>query len=116
MAAADALSGVQFHHFNEPMPTVEAWSPEHAGTDWAKAGPAKRNPYHGSSLDPGHRPLGSLSWHADTGEIQGVYVVPERQRQGLATTMLSQARSIDPQVRHSTHLSNSGRAWSVARP
>lgn len=91
--------------------TLEAWKPEHVG-DWQGAHPADRNIYAGSSFDPGHRPVGSVSWHPQTGEIMGIYTDPEHKRRGVASELLRRARQIDPKVHHSENLTDSGRAWS----
>lgn len=104
----------QFHDANETGENahhVEAWLPEHAG-DWSECAPHARSVYHGSFLDPGHRPVGSISWDHQTGEIRGVYAVDEHKRKGVASELLRRAREIDPTVHHSEHLSDSGRAWS----
>lgn len=122
----EALSPDQFKMFQAnpkemggvPHHTVEVWSPEHAGTEWAQARPEERNQYAGSSVDPGHRPMGSFSWHHKTGEIRGLYVEPEHQRQGIATSMLGHARGLAAETRgvtsprHSTQRTNSGEAWA----
>jgi GNAT superfamily N-acetyltransferase len=98
--------------------TVEAWKPEHADTAWAQAHPSERNTYAGSSLDPGIRPISSLSWHHQTGEIKGVYTDPEHQRQGLASSLYGHAQELAavtrgvPKPRHSTFRTSSGDAWA----
>jgi GNAT superfamily N-acetyltransferase len=121
-----ALSPEQFKVFpanpremgGVPHHTVEAWAPEHAGTEWAQARPEERNQYAGSSVDPGHRPIGSISWHHKTGEIRGVYVEKEHQRQGVATALLGQARQTAAGTRgitaprHSPDRTASGEAWA----
>jgi hypothetical protein len=101
-----------------PHHTMEAWAPEHASTDWAKARPEERDQYAGSSLDPGHRPIGSISWHHKTGEIMGVYTAKEHQRRGVATSLYRQAgevaagtRGVKP-PRHSPDRTESGEAWA----
>lgn len=100
--------------------TVEAWRPEHAGSEWAQAHPSERYTYAGSSLDPGTRPMGSLSWHHKTGEIKGVYTDPEHQRQGVASSLYVNAQEIAsttrgvPKPKHSPHRTESGEAWSKA--
>lgn len=120
MAAQDHL-GVQFV-FHKANPnemggisthTLEAWDPEHASSPWAQAHPAERNRYTGSDVDPGIRPIGSISWHHKTGEIRGVYVVPEHQRKGIATAMLHEAQTTPTRSpRHSTDRTTAGDAWA----
>ena len=111
MANPQEMGGIPTH-------TMEAWAPEHAGTDWAKAHPAERNQYAGSSVDPGHRPIGSISWHHKTGEIRGVFVGKEHQRQGIATALLHQASEVAGGTRgvttpkHSPDRTDSGEAWA----
>jgi GNAT superfamily N-acetyltransferase len=126
MAASDNLHPAQFKFFPSshrsmggiPTHTVEAWAPEHADTEWASARPEERSRLHGSFLDPGHRPIASISWHHETGEIRGIYTVPEHQRQGLATAALQQARQAAEGTRgvrpprHSTFRTDSGEAWA----
>jgi GNAT superfamily N-acetyltransferase len=100
------MGGVSHH-------TVEAWAPEHAGTEWAQAHPAERGRWEGSSVDPGHRPMSSLSWHHKTGEIKGVYTAPEHQRQGLASALHADAGQrgvVAP--KHSADRTTSGDAWA----
>ena len=98
--------------------TLEAWSPEHAGTAWAQAHPSERDTYAGSSVDPGHRPISSMSWHHQTGEIKGVYTDPEHRRQGVASALYQHGQEIAgatrgvPKPRHSTFRTNSGDAWA----
>ena len=101
-----------------PTHTIEAWDPEEAKSDWAQARPEDREHYAGSDVDPGTRPVGSLSWHHETGEIKGVYVEPENKRQGIATELLRRARDIAGGTRgvkpprHSTFRTDSGEAWA----
>lgn len=108
-----SMGGISTH-------TVEAWSPEHAGTEWAQAHPSERSTYEGSSLDPGHRPMSSMSWHHKTGEIKGVYTTPEHQRQGVASSLYQKGHEIAaetrgvPKPRHSAFRTASGEAWSKA--
>lgn len=110
-ANPNTMGGVPHH-------TVETWAPEHVETSWAKAHPSDRNTYAGSDLDPGHRPLGSMSWHHKTGEIRGINVEPAHQRQGLATGMFHQAQQVAEstrgvtQPRHSADRTASGDAWA----
>jgi GNAT superfamily N-acetyltransferase len=122
----EALSPDQFKMFpatpkemgGVPHHTVEVWAPEHAGTDWAQARPEERNQYAGSSVDPGTRPMGSFSWHHKTGEIRGLYVEKEHQRQGIATSMYRHAGEVAGQTRgvatpkHSPDRTDSGEAWA----
>lgn len=56
--------------------------------------------------------VGELVWNDATGEITQVEVQAEYRRQGIATQMLTLARSIDARVHHSTTLSQDGAAWS----
>lgn len=61
--------------------------------------------------------IGELSWYGSGQrypEIQNVMVKPSHRRQGLATEMLRRAREIDPNLSHSTDLSDEGRAWRDA--
>ena len=101
-----------------PHHTVETWSSEHADTPWAQAHPAERNAYAGSSIDPGHRPVASLSWHHKTGEILGVHTEPEHRRQGHASKLLSEGRRLAGETRgvtapkHSAQRTDSGEAWA----
>jgi GNAT superfamily N-acetyltransferase len=106
-----SMGGISSH-------TVEAWAPQHVNDPWVQAHPSERNPYAGSSLDPGIRPIASLSWHHRTGEISGVYTVPEHQRQGVATALYQQGQEIAsktrgvPTPRHSEQRTRSGDAWA----
>lgn len=101
-----------------PHHTVEVWHPEHRETEWAQARPEERNQWAGSSVDPGHRPIGSISWHHRTGEIRGVFTDKAHQRQGIATAMLGEARRIAGETRgvtkprHSPQRTDSGEAWA----
>jgi len=101
-----------------PTHTLEAWDPEEAKSDWAQARPEDREHYTGSDVDPGTKPVGSISWHHETGEIRGVYVKPEAQRQGIATELLSRAKDIAGSTRgvrpprHSPQRTDSGEAWA----
>lgn len=53
--------------------------------------------------------------HAD-GEIMRVQVSGPHRRKGVATAMLDYARQANPDVHHSTALTDDGRAWAQARP
>ena len=111
MATPKEMGGVPHH-------TVEAWAPEHAETPWAKARPEERDLWAGSADDPGHRPIGSISWHHKTGEIRGVYVQKEHQRKGIATALFNQAESVAGATRgvttpkHSADRTDAGDAWA----
>ena len=100
--------------------TLEAWSPEHAESAWAQARPEEREQYWGSSSDPGHRPLASMSWQHETGEIKGIYTEPEHQRQGIASSLWTEGHRIAGETRgvkppkHSSFRTASGEAWSKA--
>lgn len=120
-----ALNSEQFRSFkadpDEPggrgYHTVEVWHPEHVGTEWAQARPQERDRYTGSSADPGHRPIGSISWHHRTGEILGMHVVPEHQRQGVATAMHRHAHELAAtsgvvHPEHSSYRTPAGDAWA----
>lgn len=123
-----ALNSVQFaFHLANPREmggvshhTLEAWAPEHASTAWAQARPEERYRYAGSAEDPGHRPIASMSWHHQTGEIKGVYTEPEHQRQGHASALWQQGHAIAaetrgvPKPRHSAFRTAAGDAWSKA--
>jgi GNAT superfamily N-acetyltransferase len=106
-----SMGGVATH-------TVEAWSPEHAGSQWAQTNPAERSRWEGSSADPGIRPIASISWHHQTGEIRGVYTTPEHQRQGIASSLHAKAGEIASETRgvptpkHSADRTTSGDAWA----
>lgn len=54
---------------------------------------------------------GFIRWYGD-GEIAGVKVVERHRRRGLATELLSRARTFQPNVHHSETLSDDGVAWS----
>jgi len=100
-----------------PHHTIEAWAPEHASTAWAKAHPSERDTYAGSSLDPGTRPIASMSWHHKTGEIRGVYTAKEHQRQGIASSLYSEGQSLSgqrgvPAPKHSADRTDAGDAWA----
>lgn len=61
--------------------------------------------------------LGSLTWHTTTtGEmiVDSVFVKPYARRQGVATTLWNRAREIHPNLKHSSHQSDAGRAWSAS--
>lgn len=120
------LSDVQFRsHLATPkemggstVHTIEAWHSGDAGSDWAKATPQERDTYTGSSLDPGTRPVGSISWHHKTGEIKGVYTAKEHQRQGVASALLNQSQQLAAGTRgvvaprHSADRTDAGDAWA----
>lgn len=101
-----------------PTHTVEAWAPEHAGTEWAQAHPSERDTYAGSDLDPGTRPVASMSWHHQTGEIKGVYTAKEHQRQGIASSLYQEGSRLAgatrgvPQPKHSPDRTTAGEAWA----
>jgi hypothetical protein len=101
-----------------PTHTVEAWHPDDASSTWAQAHPAERNTYAGSSIDPGIRPVASLSWHHKTGEIRGVYTEKEHQRQGIASSLHTRANEIASETRgvpapkHSADRTDAGDAWA----
>lgn len=93
--------------------TVEAWAPEHAGTEWAQTPPLERSRWEGSSADPGTRPMGSLSWHHKTGEIRGVYTAPQFQRHGVASALYQDAQQRGVSTpRHSADRTTAGDAWA----
>lgn len=110
-ANARSMGGISTH-------TIEAWAPEHAGTEWATTHPAERSRWEGSSVDPGHRPLSSMSWHHKTGEIRGVYTEPAHQRQGIASSLYQQSQEVAsttrgvPAPRHSVDRTEAGDAWA----
>jgi hypothetical protein len=123
---SEALSKVQFSFHPSthremggvPHHTVEVWESEHAGTPWAQAHPAERNRYAGSDLDPGYRPIASMSWHHKTGEILGLHTSPQFQRQGIATGMWHEGQRIASETRgvtkpkHSPVRTESGERWA----
>jgi GNAT superfamily N-acetyltransferase len=106
-----SMGGISTH-------TLEAWDPEHVDQPWARAHPSERMSYEGSSADPGIRPIGSISWHHRTGEIKGLYTVPEHQRQGVASSLYGGAKGIAAETRgvtqpkHSPSRTQSGDAWA----
>lgn len=71
-----------------------------------------------------HEPAGYISWfggkprydgsNIDGGVISKVHVKDQHQRKGLATAMLDWARELHPDkdIRHSTALTDEGKAWS----
>ena len=101
-----------------PLHTVEAWAPEHVGTEWAQASPGERTGWHGSDADPGIRPMASMSWSHKTGEIHGIHTAPEHQRQGLASTLWQEGHRLAnetrgvPTPRHSAQRTRAGDAWA----
>jgi GNAT superfamily N-acetyltransferase len=106
------MGGVPYH-------TVEVWPKESAESDWAKMHPGERQHWYGTSLQGTHAPpAASISWHHKTGEIQGIFTAQEHQRQGIATSMLGEARRIAGETRgvtsprHSSYRTNSGEAWA----
>lgn len=121
MSAPESL-GRQFvfHHASttgRAYHTLEAWAPEQADTDWAKAAPHEREPLAGSFLDPGHRPLGSMTWDSGSGEIRGIYADREHRHQGIATSLYKHAstaldqRTVVPPA-HSSYRTPEGDAWA----
>lgn len=117
MSASEALNQHQFvHHVSSASNTIESWHPDHAGSDWAQAQPHERAVYHGSSIDPGVRPTGAISWNPDGGEIKGVYVLNEHRGTGLASELLARARRSDPSVHHSEHLTPAGIKFAARNP
>lgn len=125
MAAEESLSTqFVFHKANPkamggvPHHTVEAWAPEHAGTDWAKAHPSERNQLVGSFMDPGIRPIGSMSWHHQTGEVRGIDTDPGHRRQGVASSMWAEGQRVAGETRgvklpkHSAQRTTAGDAWA----
>ena len=62
--------------------------------------------------------LGSIMWHHKTGEIGNIAVSKEVQRRGLATDLLSQARSVSKATRgvkpprHSMDRTKEGEQWA----
>lgn len=107
------MGGVSYH-------TVEAWSAEHAGTEWARTHPVERSQWEGSMVDPGHRPLSTMSWQHETGEIKGVNTAYEHQRKGLATRVWQEGHRIAGETRgvkppkHSRFRTNAGEGWARA--
>jgi hypothetical protein len=100
--------------------TLEVWDPEHVDTSWAQAHPSIRGTYEGSELDPGHRPIASMSWHHKTGEIKGIYTSPQFQRQGVASSMWQEGHRLAegtrgvPAPKHSPQRTTAGDAWARA--
>jgi GNAT superfamily N-acetyltransferase len=62
--------------------------------------------------------FGSMLWHHKTGEIGNIDVLPEVQRQGVATAMLGHARQLAGETRgvrpprHSPERTDAGEAWA----
>jgi ribosomal protein S18 acetylase RimI-like enzyme len=48
--------------------------------------------------------------------IYKAYVSGNQRRKGVGTAMLDHLRSIEPNLQHSTALSDDGKAWARARP
>jgi GNAT superfamily N-acetyltransferase/8-oxo-dGTP pyrophosphatase MutT (NUDIX family) len=77
---------------------------------------------HAKTRNGRYRAIGYLNWfggeahndgsNIDGGVIHKVFVEPEHQHQGLASAMLDFARERRPDIRHSTALTEQGRAWS----
>jgi GNAT superfamily N-acetyltransferase len=84
--------------------------------------------YEGSHIvvaKTGPRQVGQMTWRGSTspaaqalepGEIQRIDVDKKYRRKGVASGMLEHARTVDPGVKHSNHLSGPGKKWSEARP
>lgn len=110
-ANARSMGGISTH-------TVEAWAPEHVNDPWAKAHPSERDQWAHSEVDPGIRPIASMSWHHKTGEIRGVYTDKEHQRQGIASSLYAEGHRLAsetrgvPAPRHSPQRTSSGDAWA----
>lgn len=59
--------------------------------------------------------VGQLIWERSgerVGEIQGVDVLRNYRRKGIATKMFELAKQVEPRVHHSTALTDDGKAWS----
>ena len=96
--------------------TLEAWSPEHADTPWAREHPSSRVTWVGTDVDPGIKPIASMGWHHKTGEIRGVFTQEEHQRQGIASALFHEGSSIPgtPTPKHSPNRTRAGDAWARA--
>jgi GNAT superfamily N-acetyltransferase len=103
MAASDHLSGEQFKFYPAKKYTP---APDYEGEK------VKEQP--GIHLISNEK--GFMKWHPETGEILDTYVSPDSRRQGVATSMLKQARNIAKEQKlvspkHSKKRSNDGDAW-----
>jgi GNAT superfamily N-acetyltransferase len=63
------------------------------------------------ALTPDGGLAGEIRWLKRGGEIALVWVRADLQRHGIATALLSEARTRQPDVHHSTQLSEEARAW-----
>jgi len=109
-ANARSMGGITTH-------TVEAWAPEHVSEPWAQAHPSERSTWTGTDIDPGIRPIASMSWHHKTGEVRGVYTAKEHQRQGIASSLWQEGHRLAtegrlPAPRHSPDRTGAGDAWA----
>jgi hypothetical protein len=99
-----------------PYHTLEVWEPEHVGTEWAQSRPEERERWVGSEVDPGHRPLGSVSWSHKGGEVLGIHSAVRRQ--GIATSLWHEAKRVAGETRgvttprHSSFRTKEGEAWA----
>ena len=55
--------------------------------------------------------VGHLYWSPESKRISEVRVLEPHQHQSIATALFDHARQIEPELRHSAHLSPKGRAW-----
>lgn len=56
--------------------------------------------------------VGSMNWTAK--RIEGIDVVPDHQRRGLATAMWEMGQDARPRAKHSAQRTDAGEAWSKA--
>lgn len=69
----------------------------------------------------GGKEIGGLGWYTtfiagpmghQAGQIEGIFVLDEYQRRGVATELFRRAREIEPRLHHSHSLTEDGKAWS----
>jgi GNAT superfamily N-acetyltransferase len=104
MVASDHLSGYQFDFTQAKPNSMSANDMERHHTVEAR-----------SEIGT---PVGSLTWHHKTGEIKSVVVDEDHRRRGVATELMSQARTAAkttrgvPTPKHSADRTAAGSAWA----
>jgi GNAT superfamily N-acetyltransferase len=86
----------------------------------AKPKEMESRPHHELRVYGGGAPMsiGSIMWHHKTGEIGNIEVLSEVRRQGVATSLLGEARRIAGETRgvrpprHSPDRTEAGEAWA----